>query len=139
MAVNNDDVYTNPATITPVISGSGNLVKTGPGTLVLSTAANSYTGITVISGGVLSLQAATLAAAGHSAPVVQFDPATRPAYALNGTNVSQLTNLSGGTAGNATTLTNANGLTAPTLTVSNSAFNGQSTLNFNGEPGPERI
>ena len=50
LAINRSDLFT----LTGVISGTGSLTQLGSGTLVL-TAANTYTGDTIISGGILSI------------------------------------------------------------------------------------
>ena len=42
-------------TLSGLFSGSGNLVKTGPGTLILSNNSNNYSGRTVVNGGVLQI------------------------------------------------------------------------------------
>ena len=48
---------TNTGTISAVLAGTGNLAKTGTGTAMLS-AANTYTGVTTVSGGSLRLDGA---------------------------------------------------------------------------------
>ena len=55
------------ATMTGVLSGSGGYLKTGAGLLVLSNAANSYTGATTINTGVLSVS--TLANGGSNSGI----------------------------------------------------------------------
>ena len=47
----------------PVISGSGNVTQSGGGTLFLSNAANTYTGITTINSGILSVNTLALGGA----------------------------------------------------------------------------
>ncbi len=63
---------------------------------------------------------------GAGTPLVWFDPSNPANYVLSNGTVSTLVDL--GTAGNAGPV----GLSGPTLTLSNSAFNGLTTLHFNG-------
>jgi fibronectin-binding autotransporter adhesin len=129
--LNNGTLVFNRAdgtTLQATISGSGNLVATGGGTYLV-TAPNTYSGATTINGGVLRLQTPTLSAVNAPTPLIWFDPSNPANYILNGANVSQLTNLSSGTAGNAVAIS---GRGTPTITASNSAFNGLPTLHFAG-------
>ncbi len=129
--LNNGTLVFNRAdgtTLQAPISGSGNLVTTGGGAFLV-TAPNSYGGSTTINGGILRLQAPTFAAANVPTPLIWFDPSNPANYTLSGANVTQLTNLGGGTAGNAVSIS---GHGMPTITASNPAFNGLPTLNFAG-------
>ncbi len=100
-------------TISRSISGSGNLVKTGPGTLVLS-ATNSYSGDTIVNRGTLQLGANQTAATTNL--IVRADSAATPVYNLNGYNAS-FTNI---TLGGITGFVGNISTGAGTLSVSNS-------------------
>ncbi|PAW68410.1 MAG: hypothetical protein B9S34_02635 [Opitutia bacterium Tous-C1TDCM] len=100
-------------TISRSISGSGNLVKTGPGTLVLS-ATNSYSGDTIVNRGTLQLGANQSAATTNL--VVRADSAATPTFDLNGNNAT-FTNI---TLGGITGFVGNIATGAGTLTVSNS-------------------
>ena len=108
-------------------------MKSGGSTLQL-TAVNSYTGPTVISGGMVTLGTPpTLAAAGAGNPLVWFDPSNSANYTLSGGSVTQLNNLTvASTAASVGNATVQSGHGAPSLTLSNPAFNGRTTLHFSG-------
>jgi len=55
--------------ISSLISGSGALMKTGANTLTLSNSSNSYTGITTISAGTVSISTGTNLGAAPGSPV----------------------------------------------------------------------
>ena len=138
-SINSTSAITNNATlvfnradvssVTASISGSGNVVKSGPGTIIL-TSSNTYTGSTSITGGVLQLQVPTLAAAGAGTPLIWFDPSNPLGSIVSGGTLAQLTNLgSSGAAGNATL---QSGIAPPTPILFNGAFNSLPTLHFSG-------
>lgn len=64
--------HVNVLTVNGVITGSGQLIKAGPGTLVLGNGGNNYTGGTVINGGILSIS--DPAALGLSTGVLTINP-----------------------------------------------------------------
>ena len=104
------------------------MIKAGSGTLAPGSA-STYGGATLISAGVLKLVGApNLAVAGAGTPLVWFDPSSTANMVVSGGAISQLTNLGTPGVGNAVVV----GYGEPTLTVSNSAFNGLSTVHFNG-------
>lgn len=100
-------------TISKSISGSGNLVKTGPGTLVLA-ATNTYSGDTIVNRGTLQLGANQNAATTNL--VVRADSAATPVLNLNGYNAA-FTNI---TLGGITGFVGNVSTGAGTLSVSNS-------------------
>ena len=122
--------------------GSGGLVKTGAGTMVLN-CGNDYTGRTEIAAGSLvvkSAGAATGAAytpAGTTCPDATMRLVADDLAAANGASVSQWTAHSGSSPASVFTLGNAqnsailgSGATAPVVTTD--GFNGHKALSFNG-------
>ena len=84
--------HVNVFTVNGLITGSGQLIKSGAGTLVLGNAGNNYTGGTVINGGMLSTSnAAALGAADSS---LTINP-TGILQATATTNTSRLVTLGG--------------------------------------------
>jgi fibronectin-binding autotransporter adhesin len=64
--------HTNVLTMNGLITGSGQLIKAGPGTLVLTNTSNNYTGGTMINGGTLSVS--DPAALGASSNLLTINP-----------------------------------------------------------------
>ena len=74
LTLNSDTAFVTASGLTTIsapVTGSGTLVKQGPGTLAL-TAANTYTGDTVIESGTLSVTGSIISPSGQI--VVAFDP-----------------------------------------------------------------
>ena len=95
------------------ITGSGSLTKTGPGNLTLATA-NSYSGVTFINGGSLTLTAGALPATS----TVNFSAATNATLNLQGT-AQTLAGMTFGNANpNAASTINITGTSGSALTVS---------------------
>ncbi len=107
---------TNNRTISGVVSGSGNLVKTGSGTLTLS-GTNTYTGTTTISTGTLTVSG-LLGSGTHSSNIINNST-------LNYTSSSNQ-NLSGVISGTGLLTQNGSG----TLTLSDlNTYSGTTTIN----------
>jgi len=83
-------------TFSGVISNTGNLVKSGSGTLILS-ASNSYTGAMTVSAGTLELASLTGSAAGYASSVTVANGATLLVSQSEQVNNSATVTLSGGT------------------------------------------
>ncbi|MBS0631963.1 MAG: autotransporter-associated beta strand repeat-containing protein [Verrucomicrobia bacterium] len=81
------DNTTATATFAGLITGEGNLLKSGNGTLILS-GANTYTGSTTVAGGMLTVSANSAAGTGAltvNSGVVNLNNATQSVASLNGT------------------------------------------------------
>jgi autotransporter-associated beta strand protein len=119
------------------ISGPGNLIKDGNGSLVLSNPNNTYgggaSGTTIISDGVLQLGVTNGVPAGST---IQFGEANIPnsgTFDLNGYNqtVQNLT-VAANTGGDQEIINSSNSSTPSILTI---AYNGSSPQSFSGEFG----
>jgi autotransporter-associated beta strand protein len=62
--------HTNTLTLNGLVTGSGSLIKTGPGILTLNNAANNYTGGTTINAGILSIANPNVLGANTSALII---------------------------------------------------------------------
>jgi autotransporter-associated beta strand protein len=89
--------HTNILTLNGFLTGSGGLVKTGPGTLVLGNAANSYTGGTTINSGMLST--ASSGALGDASSSLIINPTG--IYQVTGSLTTSRAVVLGGTGGSA--------------------------------------
>lgn len=93
VTINVDTAASASATITAVLAGSADLLKTGDGILVL-TAANTFTGSVTVSGG--TLLAADADSIGPSSDVTIENGATLSTYALQNWDITSLTIGTGG-------------------------------------------
>jgi autotransporter-associated beta strand protein len=110
-------------TATKAVKGSGNLIKTSPGTFTL-TAANSYTGSTVVSNGTLAL--AFGASIATSPSVFVNTGATLEVSAASPWTLGTGQSLSGGGAINGSVT--ANGTVSPGASIDTLTFNNDLTL-----------
>ena len=87
---------TDSSTLTNTVSGTGALTKSGAGTVIL-TAANTYTGATAVTLGVLNLNSASGSALGSTSSVSVATNATLLVSQSNQVNDNAAVTLSGGT------------------------------------------
>lgn len=87
--------HTNTLTLDGIISGSGTLVKNGPGTLVINNTANNYTGGTVLNAGTISTGPGTVLGASTGSLTIN----NNAIYQSNGDKSSSRPTVLGGTGG----------------------------------------
>ncbi len=124
----------NSTSYSGVISGTGNLIKSGAGTMILGNAANTYTGSTTIHAGTLSV--GTLANAGinsslgaptGSSAIISLGSSTAGILSYSGGSISTDRRITIGGAGGGTVRAVTNGAT---LTLAGNIDNSGNTITF---------